>query len=173
MKAQIDTRALKNLDVQGFDSIPVEELAPVANWLRLPYMGCAALAITAVSMASPVMLWSLAVIAALAALFPVHPFDLIYNHGIRHLRGTGPFPKRGAPARFACGMGAVWLIATGFVFQSGNMTLGYVLGGILAAMATLVGLTNICIPSIMFRRLFGAPKPRQGQAVDLHEVKAA
>jgi len=173
MSTQIDTKTLHRLDVQGFDNVPVAELVPFANWLRLPYVLCATLAITGVALASPLMLWALAPIAALSAIFPVHPFDLIYNLGIRHLRGTGPFPKRGVPARFACGMGAAWLIATGFVFQSGNMTMGYVLGGVLAAMATLVAVTNICIPSITYRMIFGAPKLRESEEADLPLVNAA
>lgn len=173
MSSQIDSKTLHRLDVQGFDSVSVEDLAPVVNWLRLPYVLCAGLAITGVALASPTMLWLLAPIAALAAIFPVHPFDLIYNHGIRHLRGTGPFPERGRPGRFACGMGSAWLVATGLVFQAGNMTLGYGLGGILAGMATLVAVTNICIPSITYRRIFGAPKPRETEAADLGMVDAA
>jgi hypothetical protein len=44
MPAQIDAKTLHNLDVQGFDTVSVEELAPLANWLRLPYVFCAGLA---------------------------------------------------------------------------------------------------------------------------------
>ena len=63
-------------------------------------------------LASPTILWILTPIAALGALTHVHPFDLIYNYGIRFFRHTGPLPKRPAQNRFACGIGAVWLAAT-------------------------------------------------------------
>ena len=104
---------------------------------------------------------SLVPIAALAAALPVHPFDLIYNLGIRHLTGTGPLPHRGAPSRFACGMGAVWLLPTAWLFNTGHLTAGYVLGGSLTAVAVLVSATDVCIPSMMFRTVFGFP-PRRG-----------
>jgi hypothetical protein len=105
-------------------------------------------------LASPTVLWILMPIAALAALFPVHPFDLIYNHGIRYLRDTGPLPKRRAQSRFACGVGAVWLVATALAFQSGALITGYVLGGALTGVALLVSTTDICIPSMIYNALF-------------------
>jgi hypothetical protein len=115
---------------------------------------------TGTIMQSPTILLLLAPIAALAAMFPVHPFDLIYNIGIRHLTGTGPLPQRGAPSRFACGLGAVWLLPTAWAFQSGRPLLGYLLGGILTAIAVLVSTTDVCIPSMTFRLVFGFPPRR-------------
>ncbi len=93
-------------------------------------------------------------LAALAALFPVHPSDLIYNHAIRYLRNTGPLPKRRAQSRFACGVGAIWLVATALAFQSGALIVGYVLGIALTGIALLVGTTDICIPSMIYNALF-------------------
>lgn len=107
-------------------------------------------------MASPVVLGALVPIAALAAMLPVHPFDLIYNHGIRHLRGTGPLPKRTAQTRFACGVGAICLVVTVAAFSSGALVAGYVFGGVLTGVAALVGTTDICVPSIVFNRLFAS-----------------
>ena len=115
----------------------------------------AAFAAVGTATASVAVLWSLVVIAALAALFPVHPFDLIYNWGIRHLRGTRPIPRRHAPSRFACGLGAVWLLATIWAFSAGQMVVGYLLGGSLTSVALLVSTTDICIPSMVYRFIFG------------------
>ena len=39
-------------------------------------------------------------------------------------------------------------------FQSGQLTLGYALGGSLTAVATLVGTTEICIPSMIYNAVF-------------------
>ena len=94
---------------------------------------------------------------------PVHPFDLIYNLGIRHLTGTGPLPRRGAPSRFACGLGAVWLIPTAWLFSTGRVSAGNILGGLLTGVALLVSTTDICIPSLMYRSVFGFP-PRRDHA---------
>jgi hypothetical protein len=85
----------------------------------------------------------------------------LYNYGIRHLTGTGPLPKRGAPSRFSCGLGAVWLLVTGWAFQSGYALTGYLLGGALTAVGLLVSTTDVCIPSLIYRTLFGFP-PKSG-----------
>jgi len=109
-------------------------------------------------MGSPAILLGLAPIAALGAIFPVHPFDLIYNLGIRRFTGTHPLPRRGAPSRFACGLGAVWLIGTAALFLEGISLAGYILGGSLVAVGTLVATNHICIPSMIYRLLFGWPE---------------
>ncbi|MGH9832193.1 MAG: DUF4395 family protein [Blastocatellia bacterium] len=83
-----------------------------------------------------------------------HTFDLIYNYGIRYLRKTGPLPKRRAQSRFACGAGAVWLVATALAFQSGALIVGYILGVALTGVAVLVSATDICIPSMIYNVLF-------------------
>jgi Domain of unknown function (DUF4395) len=100
-------------------------------------------------------------IAGLAALFPVHPFDLIYNYGIRFITRTDPLPWRGAPSRFACGLGAVWLVPTAWAFHAGRPSVGYVLGGFLTAVAVLVSTTDVCIPSLVYRSVFGFPPRRE------------
>jgi hypothetical protein len=155
MKSSLSPITRRRLDIQGLETVPDEELAPVAPWLRLAYGLCATLAAVGTVLASPPVLLALVPIAALAAAFPVHPFDLIYNHGIRRLTGTGPLPKRGAPARFACGMGAAWLTATAGMFATGHTVVGYVLGGSLTSVAVLVSTTDICLPSMTYRMLFG------------------
>jgi Domain of unknown function (DUF4395) len=151
----------RRLEIQGFVDLDDRTLAAPGRWLRLPFALCAALAAVGTLLAAPMLFWALAPIAALAAVFPVHPFDLVYNHGLRHLTGTGPIPRRGAPSRFACGFGAVWLLVTGWAFQSGYMVSGYLLGGALTSVALLVSTTDICIPSLIYRSIFGFP-PRPG-----------
>lgn len=147
----------RRLDIQGFEGVDALVLADVAPWLRLAFGLCALIAGIGTALASPTILLLMVPVAGLAALFPVHPFDLIYNHGIRHLTRTGPLPRRGAPSRFACGLGAVWLLPTAWAFQAGRPALGYVLGGMLTMIAVLVSTTDICIPSLAFRAVFGFP----------------
>jgi len=156
----LEAKRLGRLDVQGFDTVDEDLLAQVAPWLRMAFGLCATLAIVGTALGSQPLLLTLAGIAFLAALSPVHPFDLIYNHGIRHVTGTPPLPKRGPPARFACGVGALWLIVTVGAFESSMTTVGYVLGFTLASVALLVSITDACIPSMIFRAMFGAPLPR-------------
>jgi hypothetical protein len=160
MSKTLSATTRRRLNTQGLSDIDDETLAEVAPWLRMAFGMCALLAGVGTALASPMILWVLTPIAALAALFPVHPFDLIYNYGIRYLRNTGPLPKRRAQSRFACGVGAVWLVATAWAFQSGALIVGYILGGALTGIAVLVSTTDICIPSMIYNMLF--PRLRTG-----------
>lgn len=159
--ATLSPATRRRLEIQGFCGVEERTLAETAPWLRLAFALCTLLAAAGTLLASPVFLWSLVPIAALAAAFPVHPFDLPYNYGLRHLTKTGPLPRRGAPNRFACGLGAVWLIAAGWAFHAGAMVTGYVLGGMLTLVGLLVSTTDICIPSLIYRSIFGFP-PKSG-----------
>ena len=158
MSKTLPATTRRRLNVQGFSDVDDETLAEVAPWPRMAFGMCALLAGAGTALASPTILWVLTLIAALAALFPVHPFDLIYNYGIRYLRNTGPLPKRRAQSRFACGVGAVWLVATALAFQSGAPIAGYILGGALTGIAVLVSTTDICIPSMIYNALFLRPR---------------
>ena len=163
MKQTLTPRTRRLLEIQGFDAVDVLELAPVAPWLRLAFGLCGLLGGVGTLLASPTILLVLALIAAVAAASPVHPFDLIYNHGIRHFTGTGPLPKRGAPTRFGCGMGAVLVLVTAWAFSAGHQVAGYALGGALTFVVLLVSTTDICIPSLIYRSIFGWPRAREAQ----------
>ena len=172
VRSTVDAKHLHRLDVQGFDTVDEDLLAQVGPWLRMAFGLCAALAIVGTALASQPLLLTLAAIAFLAALSPVHPFDLIYNHGIRYVTGRPPLPRRGPPSRFACGVGALWLIVTVGAFDASLTTLGYVLGFTLASVALLVSTLDICIPSMIFRVMFGAPLTRT-LSEDGSDVEAA
>lgn len=156
-------RTSRLLDIQGFDTVEAQDLARVAPWLRLAFGLCTLLGGLGTVLASPTILLVLAPLAALAAASPVHPFDLIYNYGIRHLTGTGPLPRRGLPSRFGCGMGAVFLLVTAWAFSAGHVVVGYALGSMLTFVAFLVSTTDICIPSMIYRSIFGWPPARNAQ----------
>ena len=160
MHSMLTRTTRRRLDIQGFECVEDRTLAPVAPWLRLAFGLCALMAALGTSLASPLILLLLLPIASLAAMSPVHPFDLIYNHGIRFLTGTGQLPRRGHPSRFACGLGAVWLLPTAWAFHAGLLLPGYVLGALLTGVAVLVSTTDICIPSLMYRAVFGFPQRR-------------
>jgi len=146
----------KRLRMQGFtDETWIAEVAP---WLRLAPALCATFAAIGTAAASPLILYALAATAFLGAVLPFHPFDLLYNFGIRFLIAKRPLPPNGAPRRFACGIAALWLIATGGLFAVGQFAAAYVLGTMFVAVAGLVATTDICIPSMIyaFLRLPGA-----------------
>jgi hypothetical protein len=147
----------RRLETQGFVSLDEATLAEIGPWLRFSYALCALFTGLGTALASPLILWGLVPIAALGAIFPVHPFDLIYNYGVRHLTGTRPLPQNGAPKRFACGMGAVWLAVTAWAFGTEMMLLGYVLGSLFTAVATIAAVSYFCLPSTIYCALFGRP----------------
>lgn len=163
MRQILNPRTRRRLDIQGFDTVDEQELAPVAPWLRLAFGLCALLAGLGTLLGSPVVLLVLAPVAAIAAASPVHPFDLIYNHGIRHLTGTGPLPRRGVPSRLGCGMGAVLLLVTAWAFSAGHLVAGYALGAVMTSVVVLVATTDVCIPSMIYRWISGGPRARDAQ----------
>lgn len=148
------------LETQGFSPTDDPAFARVAPWLRFTPALCATFMGLGTALASPVILGALMPVAALGAIFPVHPFDLIYNRGIRRLTGTQPLPRNGAPRRFACGMAAVWLAATALAFGQGLTLPGYVLGGVLTAVAAVVSVSHFCMSSLIYGALFGRRSPR-------------
>lgn len=145
----------RRLEIQGFVGLDDARLAEAEPWLRFSPALCTAVMALGTALASAPILWALALIAVLGATFPAHPFDLLYNHGVRRLTGTRPLPTNGPPRRFACGMAAVWLTGTGAAFAAGAPVIGYLLGGALTSVAVLVSTVHICIPSLVYRATFG------------------
>jgi hypothetical protein len=154
----------RRLEAQGFRGLDDVALAEIGPWLRWSPALCAVFMATGTILASPPVLWALAAIALLGAVLPAHPFDIFYNHGVRHLTGTRPLPHHGPQRRFACGIAAAWLTGTGLAFHDGAAALGYVLGGTLTIVAAIVGTTHFCIPSLVYNKLF-RPRPRAGASV--------
>lgn len=154
--ATLSPSTVQRLQIQGFGPVDEMWLAEVAPWLRWSPALCAIFAALGTVMASPSILFALAGTAFLGAVLPFHPFDLIYNYGIRFLVGKRPLPPNGAPRRFACGIATVWLIATASLFAVGEMGMGYALGTMFVAVAGLVSTTDICIPSLLFNLVRGS-----------------
>ena len=162
MALSATTRRL--LDIQGFDRVDDRTLAQIQVWLRVAPALCGIVAAVGTALSSPPILWSLAAVAALGAVLPSHPFDLIYSIGVRWLTGGPTLPANGPPRRFACALAAAWLLVTGALFAAGIDVAAYLLGGALAATAALVATTHLCIPSIMFRAACGQlPSQRENR----------
>jgi hypothetical protein len=144
----------RRLEEQGFCNLDQEALTELGPWLRWSPAICAVVILIGTLLQSPMILWALAITAALGTALPNHPFDYLYNYGVRHVTGTRPFPPQGPQRRFACGLATVWLIGTGWVFHEGSDVAGYVLGGLLFAVSAIVSTTHFCIPSLIYNTLF-------------------
>ena len=70
-----------------------EESARARFGLRFPTALCLALVVTGLALQSALMIALLVPIGAVAGWTPRHPFDLIWNHGLRHLAGTPGCPQ--------------------------------------------------------------------------------
>ena len=147
----------RRLHTQGYENLDDQSLGLVEPWLRWSPAICTGVIVVGVALASPAVLWGLVPFAALGAAMRRHPFDYVYNLGVRRLTGTPALPEHGAPRRFACGMAAGWLVVTGAAFATGADGAGYALGGALAAVGGLVSVTHFCIPSTIFRFVFRRP----------------
>ena len=147
----------KRYAMQGYVANGDLEIEGALPWTRVPYFVCAITTGIGTALAYPTLLLAVMPLAFFGAVLPYNPLDYLYNYGIRRFTGTGKIPRQGNPRRFACGLAAAWLIATAFAFQAGYAPVGYVLGGSLAAIAGLVAITNICIPSTVYALVFGGP----------------
>jgi Domain of unknown function (DUF4395) len=149
-----------NLDVQGYCLTP-EESHSLRWGLRFPTALCLLLVVTALTLQSAVLILALVPIGVIAGWTRHHPFDLIWNGGVRHLSGAPDLRPNPTPRRHAFKLGAVWLLAVGLLFAVGQPTAAFLLGGVLVAVCGLVTTTNFCIPSTLLGlwwRLRGTPE---------------
>ena len=149
----------QRIEVQGFLDLSDIEILQVNYWLRLAPGLCLVWIAIGVVNASPIILGMLVPFALLGGLSDGHPFDVIYNHGIRHLMGLPELPDYRAPRRFACLMASTVLSTTAILFAFGLNVPGYLLGGAMMMMATTNVLTGICGPAVLYGRLFGRSNP--------------
>lgn len=137
-----------NLNTQGYCLSATEAHASRVG-LRLPTALCLALVVTGLALESTLMIALLVPIGAVAGWTRRHPFDLIWNHGLRHLAQAPELPPNPARRRQAFKLATVWLAAVAGLFAVGTATAALVLGGVLLAVCSLVTVTNFCIPSTL------------------------
>ena len=137
-----------NLCVQGYSLSATQSRA--LRWgLRFPTALCLALAVTGLALGSAALILALVPIGAVAGWARRHPFDLIWNHGVRHLSGAPKLPPNPTPRRHSFKLATIWLLAVGLLFAAGQTTAALVLGGVLVAVCGLLTATNFCIPSAL------------------------
>lgn len=151
----VTARVRERIQAQGFCGLDDETTVQINYPLRLSPAICMVWAAVGTALASPTILWVLVPFAALGAILPGHPFDLLYNYGLRHLLGRPPLPRYGVRRRFACGLATIMLIAAAWSFQAGRPMVGYIVGWSLVAAAFVNVSTGFCVPSFIVRILFG------------------
>jgi hypothetical protein len=155
-----DARRRWLIELQGMYGLDDATLKAIDWPLRLAPAICLAVVAVGTITVNATIMWALLPFAILGAVLTGHPFDMLYNHGLRHLTGGPQLPDYGLPRRAACAMASFFIAAIAWCFASGAVVTGEVLGGILMAVAFINISTGFCIPSFLFRivtRGVGAP----------------
>jgi hypothetical protein len=150
-----------NLEVQGY-CLTHDESRALRWGLRFPTALCLAIFVTGLLLQSAALLGALVPIGVVAGWTARHPFDLIWNHGMRHLGGGPLLPANPSPRRHGFKVGTVWLGAVGLLFAFGQPTAAVIAGVPLALACGAVTVANFCIPSTVLslwwrRQGAGAP----------------
>lgn len=137
-----------NLATQGY-CLPADEARALRVGLRFPTALCLALVVTGLALESALMIALLVPVGAVAGWTARHPFDHIWNRGLRHLTGAPELPPNPTRRRHAFKLATVWLAGVAALFALEAATAALVLGGVLVAVCSIVTVTNFCIPSTM------------------------
>jgi hypothetical protein len=117
--------------------------------LRFPTGLCLGLVITALALESAPMLVVLSGIGLVAGFTSRHPFDLLWNHGLRHLAAAPELPPNPPRRRHAFKLATAWLLAVAALLAAGYDVAALSLGLVLVGVCGLVTATNFCIPSTL------------------------
>jgi Domain of unknown function (DUF4395) len=138
----------ENLSTQGY-CLSEAERRQLWFGLRFPTGLCLALVITALALESAPMLVVLSGIGLIAGFTPRHPFDALWNHGLRHLAGAPELPPNPPRRRHAFKLATAWLLGVAALFAAGYDVAALSLGLVLVGVCGLVTATNFCIPSTL------------------------
>jgi hypothetical protein len=153
--SRISTTVRERIQAQGFCGLTDASYAQINYPLRLsPAIMMLWVAVGTV-LASAQVLWSLVPFTALGAILTGHPFDVLYNQGLRYLMGTQELPRYGLRRRFAFAVATTMTALAAWAFRAGVPLLGYIVGGAIVASTCLQVTTGICGPAVLASRLFG------------------
>jgi hypothetical protein len=140
-----------NLETQGY-CLSAEQSKALRFGLRFPTALCLSLVVVGLALQSALLIFALVPIGAIAGWSPRHPFDLIWNHGLRHLSDAPPLPPNPRRRRHAFKLATVWLLAVGVLLAVGANAIAIGLGVALVAVCGLLTATNFCLPSALLAR---------------------
>jgi hypothetical protein len=135
-----------NLTTQGY-CLSDADRRELALGLRFSTGLCLALVVTALALTSPAMVFALSGLGLIAGFSARHPFDHLWNHGVRHLSGGPVLPPNPTRRRHAFKIATAWLLLVGALLAVGSTTIALVLGGLLVGACLTVSATNLCLPS--------------------------
>lgn len=148
-----------------------EEVEALNPWLRFAPAICLLWVGAGVVTASSVVLLTLLPFSILGAALTGHPFDVVYNHGLRYVFQTPKLPPYGRPRRFACLMASLMIAAAAGAFYLDSPGVGYLIGGSMIGLASVQVLTGFCVPSFIHNLIFGQPLCALKEPADDRERK--
>ncbi len=150
----LSTTRIKFLKAQGYYNLSDAEISELVFGNRFAYIVCGSIVAIAVATAHIPTLIAMTIVAFLGIILPYHPFDYIYNHMLRSLLNKPKLPPRSKQLKFTCVIATLWLTATIYLFYADLAIAGYVLGGLLVAVAFIVSATDFCITSTIYNFIF-------------------
>jgi hypothetical protein len=145
----------ERIQAQGFCGLDDATYTQINYPLRLSPAICMIWAAVGTVLASATVLWTLATFAVLGAILPGHPFDVLYNYGLRHLSARQCFPVTGL-ATLRLHLGDHNAHRSGMELpRSPPYRWLQSSGGSLVAAAFVNVSTGFCIPALIARICFG------------------
>ena len=150
----------RNLAMQGY-SLDADSARELRIGLRFATALCLPIVAAGLVLESEALLVATALIGLVAGFTSRHPFDLLWNHAVRHVLGAAPVPPNPRRRRHAFKVGTAWLMVVAALMAAGMTTAALVLGGMLLGACALVSTVNFCVPSFLLslyeERLKGVP----------------
>jgi hypothetical protein len=156
--SQISVTARERIQAQGFCGLSDATYAQINYPLRLAPAIMMAWVAVGTALGSAQILWALVPFTALGAILTGHPFDVLYNQGLRYLMGAPKLPRYGLRRRFAFAVATTMVTLAAWAFQAGVPLLGSVVGAAIATSTLVNVITGICGPAVLAGRLFGKVK---------------
>ena len=154
MKKELSPARIYRVKCQGYSGYSDKDVSQLAFGNRFPVIVCFIMLAVGVALANVPLLVILLVISLLGALMPYHPFDYIYNYGLRGFLDKSVLPPRSNQFKFACSIATLWNAINIYLFASGLLTAGYISGAIMCCVPFLLISTDFCIPSVIYNFLF-------------------
>jgi hypothetical protein len=136
-----------NLETQGY-CLSESERRDLRVGLRFSTGVCLALTATALALQSAPAFVVLAAIGGVAGFSSRHPFDHLWNVGVRHLLNAPQLPPSPTRRRHAFKMATMMMAGMAVLLFAGATTAAIVLGVLILGACSAVTATNLCIPSV-------------------------
>lgn len=151
----LSKKRIQNIKAQGYFGYSDQQISDLSVGNRFAYSFCSILLTIGVLTVNIPLLSFMLLIASLGIVMPNHPFDYIYNSFIAGLLGRPKLPSRSKQLKFACTMASMTIALTIYFFASSYLLAGYLAGLSIVFASAFVSITDYCIPSVIYNKIYG------------------